>query len=125
MKILSVDDSKMVHMVVAKSLKNYDVEHIMAMNGEEGIAKATAEKPDVILMDITMPVMTGLEALAKLKADPATAGIPVVMLTAESATDIQTFAFENGVEKYLTKPFTEDILVTCLAGIVPLAPKAA
>ncbi|HEY8965101.1 MAG TPA: response regulator [Candidatus Methylacidiphilales bacterium] len=125
MKILSVDDSKMVHMVVAKALKNYDVVHVSAMNGEEGVAKATAEKPDLILMDITMPVMTGLEALAKLKADPGTASIPVVMLTAESATDTQTFAFEQGVEKYLTKPFGEDILIATLQSIVPLAPKAA
>ncbi|SDU08148.1 two-component system, cell cycle response regulator/twitching motility two-component system response regulator PilH [Verrucomicrobium sp. GAS474] len=125
MKILSVDDSKMVHMVVAKALKNYDVEHISAMNGEEGVAKASSEKPDLILMDITMPVMTGLEAVTKLKADPATAGIPIVMLTAESATDSQTFAFEQGVEKYLTKPFGEDILIATLSSLIPLAPKAA
>jgi len=125
MKILSVDDSKMVHMVVAKALKNYDVVHVSAMNGEEGLAKAASEKPDLILLDITMPVMTGLEALTKLKADPATSAIPVVMLTAESATDSQTFAFEQGVEKYLTKPFTEDILIACLSSIIPLAPKAA
>jgi len=125
MKILSVDDSKMVHMVVAKTLKNFDVVHLTAMNGEEGLAKARAEKPDLILLDITMPVMTGLEALSQLKADPETAGIPVVMLTAESATDSQTFAFEQGVEKYLTKPFGDDILVACLTSIIPLEPKAA
>ena len=124
MKILSVDDSKMVHMVIARALKNYDVTHLTAMNGEEGIAVAQKEKPDLILMDITMPVMTGLEALAKLKDDPETAAIPVVMLTAESGTDTQSKAFESGVEKYLTKPFTEDVLVACLGTIVVLSAKA-
>lgn len=125
MKILSVDDSKMVHMVIARALKSYGVTHLTAMNGEEGIALAAKELPDLILMDITMPVMTGLEALAKIKADPATSAIPVVMLTAESGSDTQSKAFESGVDKYLTKPFTEDVLIASLGTIVSLPPKVA
>jgi CheY-like chemotaxis protein len=124
MKILSIDDSKMVHMVVAKALRNHDVTHLTAMNGEEGVATAAREKPDVILLDITMPVMTGMEALAKLKADSVTAPIPVVMLTAEGGSDSQDQAFGLGVAKYLTKPFSEDILLACLSGIVSLPAKA-
>ncbi len=124
MKILSIDDSKMVHMVVAKALRNHDVTHLTAMNGEEGLALAAQEKPDLILLDITMPVMTGLEALAKLKENPATAAIPVVMLTAEGGAETQGQAFDLGVSKYLTKPFTEDVLVGCVGGIIPLAAKA-
>lgn len=124
MKILSIDDSKMVHMVVAKALRNHAITHLTAMNGGEGLALAVQEKPDLILLDITMPVMTGLEALAKLKADPATAAIPVVMLTAEGGSDTQDQAFGLGVAKYLTKPFSEDVLLGCLGGILPLPAKA-
>ncbi len=124
MKILSIDDSKMVHMVVAKALRNHDVTHLTAMNGEEGLALAAQEQPGLILLDITMPVMTGMEALAKLKADAATSAIPVVMLTAEGGSDTQGQAFELGVSKYLTKPFTEEVLLGCIGGIVALPAKA-
>ena len=125
MKILSVDDSKMVHMVIAKALKGYGVTHLTAPNGEEGLATAAREKPDLILLDITMPILNGLETLTRLKADPELAATPVVMLTAEGGADTQSFAFEQGVEKYLTKPFTEDVLIACIASIVALPEKVA
>ncbi len=123
MKILSVDDSKMVHMVIAKALRGHAITHLTALSGEEGVATATAEHPDLILLDITMPTMTGLEALALLKANPATAAIPVVMLTAEGGADTRDRAMELGVSDYLTKPFTEEILLTALSGIVQLPGK--
>ena len=66
-KILTVDDSKTVRIIVKKAFKPYDVEIIEAANGVEGLAVAAKESPDLILLDVTMPVMDGVEMLTKLK----------------------------------------------------------
>lgn len=114
MKILSVDDSKMVHMVVTRTLKPLGIDIVTASNGEEGVAAARAEKPDLILLDATMPVMDGLEALAKLKADAETKDIPVIMLSADSCQTNRDQASSLGALNFISKPFTGDSL---LAGI--------
>lgn len=69
LKILTVDDSKAVRIIVKRSFKEYDCEIVEAANGVEGLAAAAKEKPDLILLDVTMPVMDGVEMLAKLKSD--------------------------------------------------------
>jgi CheY-like chemotaxis protein len=124
-KILSIDDSKMVHMVVTRTLKPLDVEVITAVNGQEGIEKAEKEKPDLILLDATMPVMDGIEALAALKANPATKDIPVLMLSADSGKDNVERAMQLGALKFITKPFTGDALVASLSEFIDLGQKAA
>ncbi len=124
MKLLTVDDSKMVHMLVKKALASYAIEVVTAGNGKEGVEKATAENPDLILMDVNMPEMDGLEALAALRAQPETAGIPVMLLTADGAAQSMEQAFESGVTKYLTKPFDEPTLVTAVETILVLEKKA-
>ena len=88
-RILSIDDSRMVHLVVAKALKPLDVEVLTAVNGQEGLEKAEQEMPDLILLDVSMPVMDGIEALAALKANAATRDIPVVILSADAGQDEQ------------------------------------
>ena len=70
-KILTVDDSKTVRIIVKKAFKTFDCDIIEAANGVEGLASASKETPDLILLDITMPVMDGVEMLTKLKSDPA------------------------------------------------------
>lgn len=117
-KILSIDDSKMVHMVVTKTLKPLGVEIVTASNGEEGLARAQSEKPDLILLDATMPVMDGLEALAKLKAGADTKDIPVVMLSADSCQDNRDRATSLGALNFISKPFTSDSLLNGLKGII-------
>jgi CheY-like chemotaxis protein len=124
-KILSIDDSRMVHMVVAKTLKPLDIEVITAVNGQEGIEKAEKEKPDLILLDATMPVMDGIEVLAALKANPATMDIPVVMLSADSGKDNVERATQLGALKFISKPFTGDALVAALSAYIDLGQKAA
>lgn len=124
-RILSIDDSKMVHMVVTKTLKPLNVEVITAINGQEGIEKAEKEKPDLILLDATMPVMDGIEALAALKANPATKDIPVLMLSADSGKDNVERATQLGALKFITKPFTGDALVASLSEFIDLGQKAA
>ena len=124
-KILSIDDSRMVQMVVAKTLKPFDIEVITAVNGQEGIEKAEKEKPELILLDATMPVMDGIEVLAALKANPATKDIPVVMLSADSGKDNVERATQLGALKFISKPFTGDALVAALSAYIDLGQKAA
>lgn len=106
MKVLSVDDSRMVHMVVTKAFKPAGIEVIIASNGLEGLEKARSEHPDMIVLDATMPVMNGIDALEQLKKDPATREIPVVMLTTDAARDNMDRAVRLGAVKIVTKPFT-------------------
>jgi len=124
-KILSIDDSRMVHMVVTKTLKPLDVEVITAVNGQEGIEKAETEKPDLIILDATMPVMDGLEALAALKNNPVTKDIPVVMLNADSGKDSVERARQLGALDFISKPFTGDALISGLAPYITFSQKAA
>ena len=80
LKILTVDDSKTIRMIVKKAFRPYDCQIVEGENGVEGLALAAKEKPDLIILDITMPVMTGAEMLAKMKEEPELKDIPVIML---------------------------------------------
>lgn len=121
-KVLTVDDSKTVRIIVRKAFKPYDVEIIEAANGVEGLAMAGKEQPDVILLDITMPVMDGVEMLTKLKSDPELKGIPVIMLTAEGGRDNVLKIAKIGVRDYIVKPFKEELLVEKVGRIIDLKP---
>jgi len=121
-KILTVDDSKTVRIIVKKAFKTYDCDIIEASNGVEGLATAAKETPDVILLDVTMPVMDGVEMLTKLKSDPALKGIPVIMLTAEGGRDNVIKIAKIGVRDYVVKPFREEVLVEKVGRIIDLKP---
>lgn len=122
-KILSVDDSKTIRLIIAKAFKPFDCEVIEASNGVEGLAMATKEKPDIIILDLTMPIMDGYETLTKLKSDPDLKSIPVVMLTAESGRDNVLRIAKQGVRDYLVKPFKEDNILERVGRIIDLKPK--
>jgi two-component system, cell cycle response regulator len=121
-KILTVDDSKTVRIIVKKAFKTYDCEIIEAANGVEGLATAAKENPDVILLDVTMPVMDGVEMLTKLKSDPALKAVPVIMLTAEGGRDNVLKIAKIGVRDYMVKPFKEELLVEKVGRIIDLKP---
>lgn len=121
-KVLTVDDSKTVRIIVKKAFKSYDCEILEAANGVEGLAVAAKESPDLILLDVTMPVMDGVEMLTKLKADPALKGIPVMMLTAEGGRDNVLKIAKIGVRDYLVKPFKEEVLIEKCGRIIDLKP---
>jgi two-component system cell cycle response regulator len=121
-KVLTVDDSKTVRIIVKKAFKPYDCEIREAANGVEGLAVAAKESPDLILLDVTMPVMDGVEMLTKLKADPALKGIPVMMLTAEGGRDNVLKIAKIGVRDYLVKPFKEEVLIEKCGRIIDLKP---
>jgi len=122
LKVLTVDDSKTVRIIVKKSFKTFDCEIIEAQNGVEGLAMAAKTNPDIILLDITMPVMDGVEMLTKLKSDPALKAIPVIMLTAEAGRENVMKIAKIGVRDYIVKPFKEEVLVDKVSRVVDLRP---
>jgi len=122
LKILTVDDSRAVRIIVKKSFKTYNVEILEAANGVEGLAMASKSTPELILLDVTMPVMDGVEMLTKLKSDPALKSIPVIMLTAEAGREMVLKIAKLGIRDYIVKPFKEDILTEKVGRIIDLRP---
>jgi two-component system cell cycle response regulator len=122
-KILTIDDSKTIRLIVAKAFRSYDCQIIEAANGVEGLDAAAREKPDIIILDVTMPVMDGYETLGKLKADANLKNIPVIMLTAEAGRDNVLRIAKLGVRDYLIKPFKEEIIIERVGRVVTLQSK--
>jgi CheY-like chemotaxis protein len=124
-KILTVDDSKMVRMIVTKAFAPYGCEIFEAGNGAEAITAATSYLPDLIFLDITMADMNGLVLLEKLRAIPQLANTPVIMLTAESGTNVLERAAQLNVAGYVSKPFKGEQLLELANQFVSLQPPAA
>ena len=120
-KILSIDNSRTIRLIIGRTLKPYDCELHEAANGEEGLVVAAREKPDLIVLDITMPVMDGVEMLTRLREQPELKATPVIMLTAESARENVAYMARLGVRDYLVKPFTSDQLLEKIGRVVPLS----
>ena len=111
-KILIAEDERDIRDLVAFTLRFAGHEVSAAANGEEAVELATKVNPDLILMDVRMPRMTGYEACKVMKANPDLKDIPVVFLTARGQeTEIQQ-GLEAGAEEYLLKPFAPDQLTT-------------
>ena len=125
LKVLTVDDSKTIRMIVKKAFKPYDCIISEAENGVEGLAAAGKEKPDLIILDITMPVMNGIEMLDRLKGEADLKDIPVIMLTAESGKDNVMQIVQKGVKDYMVKPFKGEDLIERVKKFVTLADKPA
>jgi two-component system cell cycle response regulator len=123
-KILTVDDSKTIRMIVARAFKTFACEIFEAADGVEGLTAAHRERPDIIILDLTMPIMDGVEMLTKLKADAELRSIPVVMLTAEAGRDNVLRIAKLGVRDYLIKPFKEELIVERVGRIIDLKAKS-
>ena len=119
-KILSVDDSKAVRKLLARMFGPFDCELCEAANGEEGLAVAAREIPDLIILDYNMPVMDGVSMLRKLRENANLRRTPVIMLTAESSAENIATVARLGVCDYVTKPFDEELLLAKAARAVPL-----
>lgn len=119
-KLLTVDDSKAVRMLVKKAFRECDVRILEATNGVEGLSVAGKEEPDLILLDVTMPVMDGVEMLTRLKGDNNTKDIPVIMLTAEGGRDNVLKIAKLGIRDYIVKPFKEKVLLEKAGRIIDL-----
>jgi diguanylate cyclase (GGDEF)-like protein len=104
-RILVVDDNPVNVRVLADWLASESYVVSTAADGFEALAKIAAERPDVILLDVVMPELNGFEVCRRIKADPATANIPVIMVTALSDVDDLVRGFEAGADDFITKPF--------------------
>jgi CheY-like chemotaxis protein len=92
---------------------------VTADDGAAGVAKVAAERPDLVLMDLSLPVIDGWEATRRIKADPSTASIPVIALTAHAMSGDEEKAKAAGCDDFLTKPVDEDLLFAALRRWLP------
>jgi two-component system cell cycle response regulator DivK len=103
-KILLVEDNEMNRDMLSRRLARRGHEVILGLDGESGVDLATSENPDIILMDMSLPVIDGWEATRRIKAQSATAGIPIIALTAHAMESDREKALEAGCDDYDTKP---------------------
>lgn len=103
-RILVVDDSKTALFMTLTILRHGPYEVLTAENGEEGLKKATAELPDLILLDVMMPKMTGFEATRALRQQPSTREIPIILVTTRGEETNVELGREAGCTDYVTKP---------------------
>jgi DNA-binding response OmpR family regulator len=103
-KILIIDDDVDTLRLVGLMLQRQGYQISAAPNGSQGLTKALEERPDLILLDVMMPDMDGYEVTRRLRKNPATATIPILMFTAKTQLDDKVTGFEVGADDYLTKP---------------------
>ena len=103
-KILLVEDNEMNRDMLTRRLERKGYEVVIAVDGQAGVDMASSSNPDIILMDLSLPVMDGWEATRQIKADPATQGIPLIALTAHAMAGDEQKAREAGCDDYDTKP---------------------
>ena len=116
--VLLVDDAEDNREVYAQFLHFAGFRVEFAVDGVEAIEKAASLRPDVIVMDLSLPRMDGWEATRRIKADPETRGIPVIALTGHAVSESKRKAQEVGCSGYLTKPCLPDVLVSEIRRLV-------
>jgi two-component system cell cycle response regulator len=122
-KILSVDDSRTMRMMVKRAFRNFQCELFEAADGAEGLAAALANKPDLIVLDYNMPVMDGVTMLRNMRENAELKRTPVIMLTAEDSNEIISTVARLGVRDYIIKPFEDENLLSKVARIINLERK--
>jgi CheY-like chemotaxis protein len=103
-KILLVEDNEMNRDMLSRRLQRKGYQVVLALDGQSGVEMTQAEGPDLVLMDMSLPVLDGWEATRRLKADAATQQIPVIALTAHAMSSDREKALEAGCDDYDTKP---------------------
>jgi two-component system cell cycle response regulator DivK len=103
-KVLLVEDNEMNRDMLSRRLTKRGYEVVIAVDGAEGVAKARSERPDLILMDMSLPVLHGWDATRQLRQDPGTQSIPVIALTAHAMSGDREKALEAGCDEFDTKP---------------------
>ncbi|MEJ2106530.1 MAG: response regulator [Acidiferrobacteraceae bacterium] len=109
--VLVVDDSPTDTHVLTEMLKKNGFDVISAASGEEGIETAKAQKPDLIVMDVVMPGMSGFEATRSITRDPDTSGIPVIICTTKDQETDKAWGLRQGAKDYVVKPVNEGDLI--------------
>jgi two-component system cell cycle response regulator DivK len=110
-RVLLVEDNEMNRDMLSRRLTRRGFEVIFAVDGQQGVELARSERPDIILMDMSLPVLDGWEATRRVKADNATRSVPVIGLTAHAMSGDREKAIEAGCDDYDTKPVELDRLI--------------
>lgn len=124
-KILVAEDEKDIRELIGFTLRFAGFEVLLATNGAEAVEMAEAEKPDLILLDVRMPKMTGYEACRKLKENTQTSKIPVVFLSAKGQDGEIQQGLESGAVEYILKPFAPDELSSQVRALLKKANQGA
>jgi two-component system cell cycle response regulator DivK len=117
--ILYVEDNELNRKIVRALLKNTRYALIEATDGEAGVAAALEKRPDLILMDIQLPKISGIEATRRLRAEPATAATPIIALTSFALSGDEQKAKDAGATAYLAKPYSPKELLGLIRSILP------
>jgi two-component system alkaline phosphatase synthesis response regulator PhoP len=117
-KILVAEDERDIRELIAFTLRYAGFEVILVSNGQEAIEQASELKPDLILLDVRMPRMTGYDACRELKENPATSEIPIVFLSAKGQEVEIEEGLASGALEYIVKPFAPDELANQVKGIL-------
>ena len=117
--ILHVEDNEFNLKIVRQLLSRTSYRLIEAINGEEGVATAQHELPDLILMDIQLPKLSGLDATRQLRADPRTANIPIIVITSFALSGDSEKAKEAGASAYVTKPYSPRQMLELIRKFLP------
>lgn len=117
-QILVVDDEQDILELIRHTLNKEGYEVHVAANGQQAVEKAKKIKPSLILMDVMMPVMDGMEACRQLKEDPETSTLPIIFLTARSEEFAELAGFEAGADDYISKPIRSRVLLSRIRAIL-------
>ena len=120
--ILMVDDAKALRLLVEKALSAFDCEVREATNGFNALFAMEKAMPDLILLDVSMPIMTGLQMLTMMRSNPALKEIPVIMLTSRADHLILPQLTALGISGMLLKPFNESALIEKIQAVIKLKP---
>lgn len=122
-KILLVEDNEMNRDMLSRRLARRGFEVVIAEDGAQGVAMASSSSPDLILMDMSLPVMDGWEATRQIKASASTARIPVIALTAHAMSGDREQALAAGCDDYDTKPIELDRLLAKIGNLLGAPPQ--
>jgi CheY-like chemotaxis protein len=117
-KILLVEDNEMNRDMLSRRLIRKGYEVVMALDGQQAVEAASSQSPDLILMDMSLPVIDGWEATRRIKAAPGTRAIPVIALTAHAMSDDREKALQAGCDDYDTKPVDLPRLLDKISGLL-------